>query len=352
MNNNMEYIPEICVWELTLKCNMHCIHCGSRAGKARENELGVRECLDTAHQLPELGCRQVTFIGGEIFLYKGWEKIARKLTDGGAVVNMITNGFIMGPTQIRQIKYARLANVGISVDGMEKNHNRIRNVGTSFQKVKKAYELLRKEGISIGAVTTLVDFNIHDLPQLYEFLADNGVTVWQIQIAAPMGNMTGEKQFLMDPVKVPYVTKFIREKREDQKMRIYAGDDVGYFDEHEMYLRNRPGTISAWGGCQAGLSVVGIDSVGNVKGCESLYSDYFIEGNLRRESLAEIWTKPGNFSYNRQFDMSQLTGQCAGCDKAKTCRGGCRGSCYFTTDMLYENPYCCYPGKDKLKLTA
>ena len=341
-----EYIPEVCVWELTLQCNMRCIHCGSHAGKARENELSLRECLDVAGQLLKLGCRQVTFIGGEVFLYRGWEKIARRLTDGGALVNMITNGFIMGEAQIEQIKYARLSNVGISVDGMEQNHNRIRNVPTSFGKIKKAYALLRKEGISTAAVTTLLDFNFDDLPQLYEFLVENGVKVWQIQIATPMGNMAQVKDFLLDPAKVPLVTRFIREKRDEQEIRIYAGDDVGYYDENEMHLRNRPGTISAWTGCQAGLRVVGIDSVGNVKGCESLYSDYFIEGNLRAESLEGIWYKEGNFSYNRQFDVSQLTGKCAGCDKAKICRGGCRGSCYFTTDMLYENPYCCYPGED------
>ena len=47
-------------------------------------------------------------------------------------------------------------------------------------------------------------------------------------------------------------------------------------------------------GCQAGLKVVGIDRVGNVKGCESQYSDTFIEGNLRKELLEDIWNKEGN----------------------------------------------------------
>jgi radical SAM protein with 4Fe4S-binding SPASM domain len=340
----MEYIPEVCVWELTLQCNMHCIHCGSMAGKARENELTVDECLDTADELLKLGCRQVTFIGGEIFLYKGWEKIARRLVDGGALVNIITNGFIMGQAQVEQTRYARLSNVGFSIDGMEENHNRIRNVDTSFQKIKKALALLRQEGIPTAAVTSLLDFNVDDLPQLFEFLVESGVTVWQLQVAAAMGNMAEQKGLLLKPEKIPLITKFIREKRNEQEMRIYAGDNIGYFDENEMYLRNRPGTISAWHGCKAGLRVVGIDSIGNVKGCESLYSDYFIEGNLREESLEEIWCKEGNFSYNRQFDVSQLTGRCSGCDKAQICRGGCRGACYFSTDMLYENPYCCYPG--------
>ena len=143
--NPSEYIPEFCVWELTLKCNMKCKHCGSVAGKARENELTVDECLNVAEQLVDLGCKQVTFIGGEVFLYKGWEKIARKLSESGIYVNLITNGLLLGDEQIAQIKYAKLTNVGISLDGMEDNHNTMRNVNISFEKVMEAFDILKKK---------------------------------------------------------------------------------------------------------------------------------------------------------------------------------------------------------------
>ena len=101
-------------------------------------------------------------------------------------------------------------------------------------------------------------------------------------------------------------------------------------------------------GCQAGLSVVGMDSVGNVRGCESLQDDSFIEGNLRSESLTEIWHKEGNFPYNRNFSVDSLTGACRECDKAPRRRGGCRGMQHFVSPSGGENPYCCYPGKPPL----
>jgi radical SAM protein with 4Fe4S-binding SPASM domain len=343
--NSDEYKPEFCVWELTLKCNMRCKHCGSVAGEARENELTVDECLNVAEQLADLGCKLVTFIGGEVFLYEGWEKISRKLSEKGVDVNLITNGFLLGDEQIAQIKYARLANVGISLDGMEDNHNNIRNIITSFEKVIEAFDRLNREGIPIAIVTSLIDKNLEDLSSMYDLLVEKGIKLWQMQIVNPMGKMADRKNLLLDPEKVPLITRFIREKRNEQTITIYAGDNIGYFDENELYLRGQPGTICAWSGCQAGLRVVGIDSIGNVKGCESLYSDEFIEGNLREESLSEIWYKEGNFAYNRNFDISMLTGSCKDCDKGAICRGGCRGACYFTTDSKFENPYCCYPGK-------
>jgi radical SAM protein with 4Fe4S-binding SPASM domain len=160
-----------------------------------------------------------------------------------------------------------------------------------------------------------------------------------------MGNIAGKQEYLLDPAKVGDITGFIGEKRRRGELRIYAGDDVGYFDENEIYIRSLPGTISVWNGCKAGIKVVGIDSTGNVKGCESIYSDQFIEGNLRKEPLEAIWTKEGNFAYNRNFDPSMLRGECAQCDKGRICRGGCRGSNYFSSGSLFESRYCSYPGR-------
>ncbi|MEH2299051.1 MAG: hypothetical protein V7K88_08390 [Nostoc sp.] len=39
------------VWEITLKCNLACQHCGSRAGHTRANELSTAEALDLVRQM-------------------------------------------------------------------------------------------------------------------------------------------------------------------------------------------------------------------------------------------------------------------------------------------------------------
>ena len=136
-----EYVPVACVWELTLKCNMRCIHCGSTAGRPRDNELGIDECLKVADDLLEMGSRQITFIGGEVFLYPGWEKIARRLSDGGAQVNIITNAYHLGKDQMDQIKYAHLCNVGISLDGIGATHDQFRGKPGAFDKAVAAFKV-------------------------------------------------------------------------------------------------------------------------------------------------------------------------------------------------------------------
>src|SRR5579859_2265297 len=67
--------PIVAVWEVTLRCDLACRHCGSRAGHARPNELSTRECLELVSQLAELGTREVALIGGEAYLREDWLEI-------------------------------------------------------------------------------------------------------------------------------------------------------------------------------------------------------------------------------------------------------------------------------------
>ena len=128
------YRPEVCVWEITLKCNMRCTHCGSRAGKARENELTLGECFVVANDLIDLGVMHTSFIGGEVFLYEGWEKIARMLAMSGIYVNIVTNGYLMGDKQINEIRYAGLGNVVVSLILMNLEGEGLSDVHAFFRK--------------------------------------------------------------------------------------------------------------------------------------------------------------------------------------------------------------------------
>lgn len=337
-----KYIPRNCVWELTLKCDMHCLHCGSTAGKERQDELSLDECKRVAHELIDLGCERISMIGGEVFLYKGWEEIARVFSSNGVLTNIITNGYRFGKEEIEKVRYAGLTNVCFSVDGLEENHDRIRNRKGSFKRVLEDFELCRKENVLFAVVTTLLDFNFGDLEGMYSLLLDNGAGAWQIQLANSMGNLADSKGLTIAADKMPLLTEFIKRKKDERKLSIYAADDIGYYDENEKYLRGDFGRESYWTGCQAGLTVIGIDSIGNVKGCESLYDERFIEGNVRTEKLVDIWNKQGNFSYNRNFSKNQLGGNCADCAMGDQCRGGCKGSSYFNKGDIFENPYCSF----------
>ena len=180
---------------------------------------------------------------------------------------------------------------------------------------------------------------------MYELLVANGVGIWQIQIVTSMGNMAENKGYLLAPEKVGKITAFICQKHRMGSMQVIAGDNIGYFDESEVYIRSRPGTIAVWGGCKAGIRVVGIDSVGNVKGCESIYSE-----NSSRETCAmrpsKRYGKRKATSLTTETSMSACSPEPAPDVTRDTFAEVVAGaSSYFNSGSLFESRYCSYPGR-------
>ena len=173
------------------------------------------------------------------------------------------------------------------------------------------------------------------LEELYRVLEGSGIAAWQLQACSPMGNAARGLDWRMDPAEV---IRFVESHRDRAPFMLGAADNVGYFTEKEPGLRGADG--ACFQGCRAGISAIGIDSVGNIRGCESMYDERFIEGNLRQRRLRDIWEDPEAFAYNRRFTPELLTGDCARCRMGPWCAGGCRSYNYFVHGKLYEAPVC------------
>ena len=323
------------VWEITLACCFRCAYCGSCGGKARENELSTEECADVASQLASLGCRRVSLIGGEIFMRSDWERIISELTSRRIKTCVITNGFTMSPEIISGLRRAGVESVAVSVDGVAEVHDAFRQKG-SFDRAFAAVDALTAAGIPVSVISALRADNAPRLAEFYGVLKNYLIFAWQLQACSPMGNAkSGAIDVSFDAAEV---IRFVKSVADSAPFFVGIADNIGYYTPEEGTIRGTRGAYFT--GCSAGLTTIGIDSVGNVRGCESMYDERFNEGNLRERSLLDIWTDPGAFAYNRRFDESLLTGGCAGCEHGSVCAGGCRSYDYFTTGKLYENPLC------------
>jgi hypothetical protein len=109
--------PRVAVWELTLRCNLACIHCGSRAGKARTEELTTEECLGLVEELAQLSVAEVSLIGGEAHLHPGFLDVLRALKAHGIEVGMTTGGRGIDAALARAAAAAGLDSVSISLEG-------------------------------------------------------------------------------------------------------------------------------------------------------------------------------------------------------------------------------------------
>ena len=331
--------PEHCVWELTLGCNARCACCGSAAGVARPDELDRDEALAVASELAALGCERVTLMGGEPLVRADWPDLARALSSGGVVVEMVSNGWLLDAATAAELVAAGVHSVSVSIDGPLPIHDRLRGVAGGYRRAIDAVRAARAAGLPVGVVTQVNRANLRELAALYPELCAAGALGWQLQLSEAMGRCS-DRGLLLAPEELPALERFVLDVVAEGRLWTYAADNVGYMSRDEPLLRSgkRPAD-RCWLGCQAGLGVLGITSHGMVRGCMAL-PEPFDEGSVRERALREIWADPRAFAYNRVPGSKVLGGACARCPFARVCGAGCSSLCFSATGALGDNPYC------------
>lgn len=338
----MKYQLINCVWEITLACCFSCKYCGSSGGKARKDELSTEECFDVADQLAKLGCRRVSMIGGEVFMRKDWKQIIKRLSGNGISVNVITNGFLFTKDIMDDLKECDIESISVSLDGPEEIRDKYRQKG-SYERAVRAIETLCANDFYVSVISTLNSENVKYLNDFYNILRAYPIFAWQLQACSPMGNAANNGiDYAFSPSEV---IAFVKNNMRNAPFAIGVADNIGYFSPEEGSIRGNMSGKAVFSGCQAGLTAIGIDSVGNVRGCESMYDEAFNEGNLREKSLKEIWNNPKGFKYNRGFKKNLMTGKCCNCEMAEYCAGGCRSYNHFVHGKMYEAPRCARRGE-------
>ncbi|HEX2966664.1 MAG TPA: SPASM domain-containing protein [Syntrophorhabdaceae bacterium] len=186
--------------------------------------------------------------------------------------------------------------------------------------------------------------NISELSGIRDMLLDRNIA-WQIQIAGSEGGRFPNK-LLLDKEEFYSVGMFIaatREKYSLEQMPVVGADDLGF---NSMMLNN-VSFSPEWNGCHAGISVLGIQSNGDVKGCLSM-ADLPAEGNVRSANIYDIWNGNTTFSYSRKFDVSEAGENCINCIYVEKCKGGCNEMSLMRTGKLHNDPYCFYAIEKRL----
>lgn len=335
------------VWEITLKCNLACQHCGSRAGQARAEELSTKEALDMVSQLAEVGITEVTLIGGEAFLRPDWLEIAKAITDAGMHCGMTTGGFGITLDTARRMKEAGIKVVSVSVDGLEETHNRLRGKEGSWQWAFKTMSHLKEVGIPFGCNTQINRLSAPEFPLIYERIRDAGIFAWQIQLTVPMGNAADNSDILLQPYELldlyPMIARVVKRARQEG-VKVQPGNNIGYYGPYERLIRGEGDAWKFWQGCTAGLSALGIEADGSIKGCPSLPTSAYTGGNIRDHSLRTVIEETEELRFNLGADTSKgtehLWGFCKTCEFAELCRGGCTWTAHVFFDKRGNNPYC------------
>lgn len=334
--------PIYAVWEITLRCDLACDHCGSRAGRARPDELSTAEALDLVDQLGGLGVEEVTLIGGEAYLRDDWTEIAQRVRATGMRCSMTTGGRGLDEARARAARAAGIQQVSVSIDGLEATHDRLRGVRGSHRAALRAMMALRAAGVPATANTQIGRANLAEVPAILETIIAAGARAWQFQLTVAMGRAADSPELLLEPYQMLELLPMLaalRPRADGAGVRMYPGNNVGYFGPHERVLRDfMPGGHS--GACGAGRQTIGIEANGDVKGCPSLPTADYVGGNVRERPLAAIWTEAPPLRFTRERTVADLWGYCRECYYAETCMSGCSWTSHVLFGRPGNNPFC------------
>ena len=118
--------PRTCIFELTRRCNLRCIHCENQCGEVSPRELSTEQIRCVARELVQLGCRDIEVSGGEPLLHPDWDDLCRVFAGVGLRPALITNGTLLDQEHLARVLDAGVAAVGISLDGLQATHDSIR----------------------------------------------------------------------------------------------------------------------------------------------------------------------------------------------------------------------------------
>ncbi len=191
--------PKQCVWEVTARCNMRCLHCASDLGeqRPRRTELPLDVARRVCHELKDLACEHVVLSGGEAILRDDWDAIALELVGLGISVSLISNGLAIDERTAERIVRAGVCRVALSLDGLEATHNHIRCNPRSFERVGQAFRLLKDRGLQVNIVTHVNRLNLAELPHVERFVASLGADVWRVQLGSPLGRLSATVRVLV-----------------------------------------------------------------------------------------------------------------------------------------------------------
>jgi len=103
---------------LTNNCNQRCKHCYMYAGDIKVDELHYEKWIDILTSLKKAGCKGVTFTGGEITVYKGFDKLIKYAHKLGLLVTVLSNGILWTQQLINEL-HEYIDEIQISIDGYD-----------------------------------------------------------------------------------------------------------------------------------------------------------------------------------------------------------------------------------------
>ena len=173
-------IPEEVGIQITYRCNLRCKHCfqlGEQgffynySDEVRNADLDIN-VIRKILQSTQLENSKLYIWGGEPFVHRQWDDIAKLLVDYPRWIVLCTNALLLKNKIETLLDVSHNLVLLVSLEGFEKEQDSLRGKGT-YRKLMENLEYvfkLKREGIYKGLISLHLVISDEMAPRLYEFM--------------------------------------------------------------------------------------------------------------------------------------------------------------------------------------
>ncbi|ABE41539.1 radical SAM/SPASM domain-containing protein [Rhodopseudomonas pseudopalustris] len=325
--------PLYVAWELTHRCNAHCVHCYSNSGPDADlgDQLSLQSGLSLIDQLADAGVLVLAFSGGEPMLHRHWRELVAHAVQRGLSVNIASNGSCITDSNADDLRDLGVKSVTISIDShLPAIHDEFRQLDGLFEKAVKAIHLLVERGVRVVVGFTPTKLNWHDGRAVIDLAHSLGADAVNLSEYVPAGR--GTIDLALAPEDLHATLQEWIQAREDYKGRMQI-----IWHDCRVALLVSEEDQRKYVGCGAGRLVARILPDGAVTPCVFLPTRI---GSLASTPFKEMWAESALLRQFRER-AGHVGGNCGACEHLATC-GGCRSVAYAYSggDALAGDPHC------------
>jgi len=356
----------IVVWNITRTCNLRCVHCYSDSMAQRypgelewEQMEAVVEDL-AAYQVPAL-----LLSGGEPMIHPRFPELVQRASERGLKLTISTNGTLITPEKAAMLKAAKVAYVGISLDGIGKIHDQFRGKEGAFDAAVRGFRHCKEAGQKTGLRLTLTRHNVENIGRILDFIEEEEIQRVCFYHLVPAGR--GAELQVLRPEESRGAIDTLLARVEDwhaqgidrEVLTVTQPADGPYLLER-MQREEHPNIGEArrllgWNGGGAhssGRGIANIDTQGNVHP-DQFWQDIIL-GNVKRTPFSTIWNGEHEPSaavleeirsvgtLNAEERQARMQGACGTCKWFGVCGGGFRTRAAFANGHKWGSDPGCY----------
>lgn len=322
--------------ELTLRCNENCIHCGSRCGEVKSDELTLEQYKNFLDKLKkDFGTKgfMLCITGGEPLLRRDFFDIMNYANELGYCWGMTTNATLIDDNVAERLRKCGMSTVSVSIDGLPKKHDWFRRSSGAYEAAMRGLNaLINNGGFKHVQVTTVVHKqNIKELEQLYHMLEAVDIDSWRIFNLEPIGRAEDFPELMLQKQDYIELFTFIKEKRKQ-------GVPILYGCSHYLGMEYEREVRDWYFLCNAGIYTAGIMANGDIGACLDIERrPELIYGNILKDDFKEVWEN-GFGEYRR--NLYEDNEACKKCLEWEFCGGGA----FHSWDFEQKKQKICFKG--------